>query len=88
MNTEFSTWHSDKESACQFRRLKIHAFNLWVRKILCSKKNGNLLYYSFLPGEFHGPRSLVGYSPWGHRELDITEHTHTELIKFYELVSL
>ena len=21
----------------------------------------------FLPGEFHGKRSLVGYSPWGHR---------------------
>ena len=21
----------------------------------------------FLPGEFHGERSLVGYSPWGHR---------------------
>ena len=22
----------------------------------------------FLPGEFHGQRSLAGYSPWGHRE--------------------
>ena len=21
----------------------------------------------FLPGIFHGQRSLVGYSPWGHR---------------------
>jgi len=21
----------------------------------------------FLPGEFHGQRSLVGYSPWGHK---------------------
>ena len=27
----------------------------------------------FLPGEFHGRRSLVGYSPWGHKELDTTE---------------
>ena len=27
----------------------------------------------FLPGEFHGLRSLVGYSPWGHKELDTTE---------------
>ena len=27
----------------------------------------------FLPGEFHGQRSLVGYSPWGHKELDSTE---------------
>ena len=27
----------------------------------------------FLPGEFHGQRSLAGYSPWGHKELDMTE---------------
>ena len=24
------------------------------------------------PGEFHGQRSLVSYSPWGHKELDTT----------------
>ena len=27
----------------------------------------------FLPGEFHGLRSLVGYSPWGCKESDTTE---------------
>ena len=27
----------------------------------------------FLPGEFHGERSLVGYSPWGRKESDTTE---------------
>ena len=27
----------------------------------------------FLPGEFHGQRSLAGYSPWGHKELDMIE---------------
>ena len=27
----------------------------------------------FLPGEFHGQRNLAGYSPWGHKELDMTE---------------
>ena len=26
----------------------------------------------FLPGESHGQRSLTGYSPWGHIELDPT----------------
>ena len=26
-----------------------------------------------LPGKFHGRRSLVGYSPWGRKELDMTE---------------
>ena len=30
----------------------------------------------FLPREFHGQRGLVGYSPLGHKELDMTEHTH------------
>ena len=29
-----------------------------------------------LPGEFHGWRSLVGYSPWGLKELDMTELLH------------
>ena len=28
----------------------------------------------FLLGEFHGQRNLEGYSPWGHKELDMTEH--------------
>ena len=27
----------------------------------------------FLPGEFHVQRSLVGYSPWDHKESDRTE---------------
>ena len=27
----------------------------------------------FLPGEFHGQRSLAGYRPWGHKESDMTE---------------
>ena len=27
----------------------------------------------FLPGEFHGQRSLTGYSPWGHKQSDMTE---------------
>ena len=34
----------------------------------------------FLPGDFHGQRSLVGYSPWGHKESATTQqlaHTHT-----------
>ena len=29
----------------------------------------------FLPGESHGQRNLVGYSPWGHKESDMTEVT-------------
>ena len=29
----------------------------------------------FLPGELHGQRSLTDYSPWGHKEMDMTEAT-------------
>ena len=29
-----------------------------------------------LPGESHGPRSLVGCSPWGREELDMAERLH------------
>ena len=42
-------------------------------------ENGMQPISVFLPGEFHGERSLVGYSSWGHKESDTTERlTHTE----------
>ena len=34
----------------------------------------------FLPGEFHGQRSLADYSPWGHRESDMTEQLTVLLV--------
>jgi len=36
-----------------------------------------------LPGESHGQRSLVGYSPWGRKESDTTEHTYIGFKKYY-----
>ena len=47
----------------------------------------------FLLGESHGQRSLVGYSPWGHKESDMTEvtshtyalYTHLDLFKTAQL---
>ena len=38
----------------------------------------------FLPGEFQGQRSLAGYSPRGHKELDMTEHEHLSVYCFKE----
>ena len=35
---------------------------------------------SILLGKSHGQRSLVGYSPWGHKESDRTEVTKTDLL--------
>ena len=66
----FPRWHSGKESACQFRRC---GFNPWVRKIPWSRKWQPTPVS--LPGKFHGQRSLLGYSPWGCKVLDTTEHT-------------
>ena len=37
--------------------------------------NGNPLQYSCLENP-HGQRSQAGYSPWGHKESGMTEHTH------------
>ena len=62
---------SGKTPTCQFRSCKRHGFDAMVRKILWSRKWQPTP--EFLPGKFHGQRSLVGYSPWGHKELDTTE---------------
>ena len=35
-----------------------------------------------LLGESHGQRSLAGHSPWGHKELDMTEHARTDTCIF------
>ena len=52
---------SGKESACQYRRWEGCGFNSWVAKIPWSRKWQYTLV--LLPGNVHGQRSLVGYSP-------------------------
>ena len=47
----------------------------WVRKIPWRRKWQPTPV--FLPGKSHGRRSLVGYSPWGGKELDTTEQLHS-----------
>ena len=46
-------------------------FNSWVRKIPWRQEW--LPTPVLFPGESHRQRSLTGYCPWGHKELDITE---------------
>ena len=48
-------------------------FDPWVGKIPWRRKWQPTPV--FLPGEFHGQRSQMGYSPWGQKQLDMTEHT-------------
>ena len=41
----------------------------------------------FLPGEFHGQRSLAGYSPYGFKESDTTELlTHIDLVEYLVVI--
>jgi len=67
----FPAGASGKESACQCRKCKRHRFDPWVGKIPWSRKWQHTLV--FLPGKFHGQRSLSGCSPWGYRKSDMTE---------------
>ena len=60
-----------KASALQCRR---PGFDPWVGKIPWRRKWQPTPV--FLPGESHGRRSLVGYSPRGHKESDMTERLH------------
>ena len=58
---------SDKEPTSQCRRHKRHRFNLWVGEIPWRRKWQPTPV--FLPGKSYGQRSLVGYSPWGHKRV-------------------
>ena len=55
---------SGKEPTCQCRRHKRCGFDPWVGKI--PWRGAWQPTPVFLPGECHGQRSLVGYSPQGH----------------------
>ena len=50
---------------------KRRGFDHWVGKILWRRKWQPTPV--FLLGNSHRQRSLVGYSPWGHKNLDMTE---------------
>jgi len=52
---------SGKEASCQCRRYKGCRFDPWVGTI--PRRRASQPTPVFLPGESHGQRSLVGYSP-------------------------
>ena len=47
----------------------------WIKKIPWKRKWQPTPV--FLTGKSHEQRAQVGYSPWGHKELDMTERMHT-----------
>ena len=68
MSYQFCWWFRWWRTCLQWRRLE---YNPWVRKI--PWRRARQLTPVFLPGESHGQRSLMGYSPWGHKASDMSE---------------
>ena len=68
-----------KESTCQCRTHKKQRFDFWVVKIPWSRMAPGWHPTPVVSSEkFHGQRSLAGYSPWGHKELDMTKDLNTK----------
>ena len=61
-----------KESSCSVRTM----FDPWLGKIPWRGKWQPTPVS--LPGKSHGQRSLAGFSPRDHEELDVTEHACTQ----------
>ena len=73
-------WLCSKEFSCQCRRLRRSSFDPWVRKI--PWRSAWQPTPIFLPGECWGQKSLVGYGPQGHKELNMTEATRCILTRY------
>ena len=73
MNTYTFGFHPNYGCHLQCRRPRSDS---WARKIPWGREWQPTPV--FLPGEFHGQRSLAGYSLWGHKESDTAKQlTHT-----------
>ena len=64
--------HSSKEPAGQYKRCKRRGFDAEFGRFSLRRRWQPTPV--FLPGESHGQRSLAGYSPWDHKEWEMTEH--------------
>ena len=83
-----STWQggkSDKESTYQRRRCKetrVQSLN-WEDLL----EGEMATYFNILAWEIPQTRALAGYSPWGHKESDTTEHTHTQSDTYVDILN-
>ena len=70
-------WHSGYRICLLMQETQRWGFGPWVRKIHWRRKWQPTP--AFFSGKFHGQRSLAGYSPWGLKESDRTEHRPVQL---------
>ena len=65
-----------QRAACRCPRCRKFRLHPWVGEVPCRRKR--LPAPASLPGESHGQRSLVGYSPRGLKESDTAGHAGKE----------
>ena len=68
-------WGFHGNSEVKKKKIHLSMQEMWVRSLDGKdplKKKMATPIPVFLPGKSHGQRSLVDYSPWGHRESDMT----------------
>ena len=70
-------WPSGKEFTYHCRGLKRCVFSPWFGKIPWNRKWQPTPV--FLHEKFHGQRSMVGYSPWGCKDSNMTEWLNTDI---------
>ena len=71
------------DTMCPFHVL-LCLYSLWVRKIPWRREQQRTPV--FLPGEFHGLRSLVGHSPGGHKESNTTKRLTLYVLSLIEII--
>ena len=74
---EHPRWLRSKESACQNAGdARDMGLTPWIRKIPWSRKYQPAAV--FLPGKFHGQKSLAVFSTWDCKEPDMTKHNNNK----------
>ena len=76
-------WHECNAPTCQCKRPKRNGFDPWFGKIPWRRTQQPTPV--LLPGETQGWKTLAGYSPWHHKELDTTEQLSTHTLKCTKL---
>ena len=82
---DFSSGSVVKNPPAMQESHRSHQFNPWVRKIPWRRAWQPTAV--FLPAESQEQRSLVGYSPWGHKELDMTEVYYLHLFAICSVIA-
>ena len=87
--SQYKTQHENFPSSSVGKRTHLqcrrHRFDPWAGKIPWRRAWQPVPV--FLPGESHGQRSLAGYSPWSHKESDMTKTLHNNKTQHIHFLS-